>query len=614
MIDVDVEAVRRAPHSLLHQMVTWATMTRVALAFVVLALGALVFANEAIYRPRLDRSLEAARLARLSHEAMLDQQTGLRGYLLSGEPEFLEAFDRGATALPPLQEDLTELVGGDGRSGPLLVDLRVAQQRWIDEWAVPAAERGDDGDLRGSSSFLREDKRLFDVYRGEYEELITRLAADRDAALAVQRQALLIASLVGLTVALVAAVLVIRRANALRRAVDEPLRGLLVQLDDIRSGDFARAARREQTGAPAELEILGHGLRDTANALAAAHQAAERRTAELDGRTRRQAEVLRFAREVAGSLSLRYVLQGACAHAAAISDAGRASVWLLDETERCLALAADSERQEVLASDGTEVELGVGPVGQAAALAEVRRDQLGAFAVLAIPMIVGARVIGVLEVLLPVQDDSPDDVAAALETLAVHAATAIDAARLHEQTAHLAATDALTGLPNRRQLESDLELETTASARYQRPMALLMIDVDHFKSYNDEFGHQAGDVALQSVSAVLSSGLRSTDIAYRFGGEEFALVLRETSAADAAVLAERLRGAVEHRFAGPGERRQITVSVGIAALPGHGPSPALLVEAADQALYAAKAAGRNRVEQAPPRAIEIGWSRGTGSA
>jgi diguanylate cyclase (GGDEF)-like protein len=206
-------------------------------------------------------------------------------------------------------------------------------------------------------------------------------------------------------------------------------------------------------------------------------------------------------------------------------------------------------------------------------------------------------------------DDSPEgDVPAALETLAVHAATAIEAARLHEQTAHLAATDALTGLPNRRQLEADLALEATASARYQRPFALLMIDVDHFKAYNDEFGHQAGDVALQSVATVLSSGLRSTDLAYRFGGEEFALILRETSAAAATVLADRLRAAVEHRFAGPGERRAITVSVGVAGLPDHGPTPALLVEAADQALYAAKGAGRNRVEEAPPRPIEVGWS------
>jgi diguanylate cyclase (GGDEF)-like protein len=144
-------------------------------------------------------------------------------------------------------------------------------------------------------------------------------------------------------------------------------------------------------------------------------------------------------------------------------------------------------------------------------------------------------------------------------------------------------------------LERDLRVEVNASARYGRPLALLMIDVDHFKSYNDTFGHQAGDAALQSVARVLATGLRASDVAYRYGGEEFVLILRETTRSDAVVLAERVRSAIEHHFAAPSHPRAITISIGVAGLPEHGPSGDTLTHAADEALYEAKSAGRNRV-------------------
>lgn len=157
----------------------------------------------------------------------------------------------------------------------------------------------------------------------------------------------------------------------------------------------------------------------------------------------------------------------------------------------------------------------------------------------------------------------------------------------------------LTGLRNRRRLNTDLQEEVEAGARYGRPLAVLMIDIDHFKDYNDAFGHQAGDVALRAVAETLADGLRATDHAYRYGGDEFVVVLRETTSAEAAVFAERLRISAEDRFGGPNELRPATISLGAASMPEHGDTPEELIAVADDALYKAKRAGRNQIASGP---------------
>jgi len=358
---------------------------------------------------------------------------------------------------------------------------------------------------------------------------------------------------------------------------------------------------REVPQGPSELRALGVGLEQASSALAEARLASQAQAEQLVARSKSQDEVLALAREVSGSLNLRYVLRGVCKHASAIASESRVVVWMLDDDRRRLEPRADSSAAE-LAPIGLEaIAVGEGLVGHASQYAAVRRaDDDGAREEerLAVPMVVGARVVGVLEFAGPAVRDLSPDVVAVLEMMAIHAATAIEAARLHEHTSDLAMTDALTGLWNRRRLNIDLREECTVSLRYGRPLAYLMVDIDHFKSYNDSFGHQAGDVALQAVAQSLNDGLRTSDHAYRYGGEEFALVLRETSTEDAMIFAERLRRVVEHRFDGPGEPRPITVSVGVAGVSEDVTSLDALVAAADQALYEAKRAGRNRVRLA----------------
>ena len=163
----------------------------------------------------------------------------------------------------------------------------------------------------------------------------------------------------------------------------------------------------------------------------------------------------------------------------------------------------------------------------------------------------------------------------------------------------LALTDALTGLHNRRHFFDLLSFELRRSARAGHLMSLLMVDVDHFKQFNDAHGHQAGDDALRAVADTLRSQLRSIDIVGRYGGEEFVVLLLDLEPAGALVTAEKLRAAVAQQVVA-GEH--VTVSVGVAHFPEHGGDTDTLLGASDAALYAAKAAGRNCVMVAPPAA------------
>jgi len=165
---------------------------------------------------------------------------------------------------------------------------------------------------------------------------------------------------------------------------------------------------------------------------------------------------------------------------------------------------------------------------------------------------------------------------------------------------HLGATDGLTGIHNRRFLDDILQREVSRSHRLGAPMALLMVDIDHFKRFNDRHGHQAGDEALRGVTRTLARHLRAMDFLARYGGEEFAVVLPGADGKSALKTAERLRTAVEAAALGAPGGKRLTVSIGSAACPSDANDAVSLVAAADAALYAAKEAGRNTVRAVAP--------------
>jgi diguanylate cyclase (GGDEF)-like protein len=167
--------------------------------------------------------------------------------------------------------------------------------------------------------------------------------------------------------------------------------------------------------------------------------------------------------------------------------------------------------------------------------------------------------------------------------------------RLQESVREQAIHDALTGLYNRRYLEETLPREMASAKRRGAPMAIILLDVDHFKAINDTFGHQEGDRTLQRLAMMLDENTREGDIACRYGGDEFVLVLPDTPLADAVDKAERLRQ--ECAACAQGELTDITISLGVACAPDHGDEGGRVLLVADRALYRAKEAGRNRVCQ-----------------
>jgi two-component system, cell cycle response regulator len=164
---------------------------------------------------------------------------------------------------------------------------------------------------------------------------------------------------------------------------------------------------------------------------------------------------------------------------------------------------------------------------------------------------------------------------------------------LNQKLQSLAVTDGLTGLHNHRAFQDYLEEQFQTAMRNKQPLALILMDVDHFKQYNDTYGHQAGDEVLRQVAQILQTNVREGDFVARYGGEEFVVVLPRTDSESAVAVAERLRRAVE---SAEWQLRPVTGSFGVASIRPDMETRQELIEAADQALYQAKKNGRNRVE------------------
>lgn len=217
---------------------------------------------------------------------------------------------------------------------------------------------------------------------------------------------------------------------------------------------------------------------------------------------------------------------------------------------------------------------------------------------LIVPLIIGAKIVGTLSCWSQRRAAFDEDDEKILEMLASQVATAMVAADAMANSEKRAVTDPLTDLPNRLQFNDDLRGTLLELAASGRRALILMADIDHFKRFNDDFGHNIGDIALQKVSSVLKAAVREGDHVYRYGGEEFVFIFTDAGLDQADILAERVRTAVETtpfedelgRPIGP-----ITISIGIAALPTHGRDIAALIELADVAMYTAKTSGRNRI-------------------
>jgi len=296
--------------------------------------------------------------------------------------------------------------------------------------------------------------------------------------------------------------------------------------------------------------------------------------------------------------------------AAQMLEAERASLLVHDEREDKLEIKAmigarqrPTEDEEV----GTRVSQVVFYKGEPAVIGDVTQTGLPRVAekrgyktlsFLSCPIKLAGRPVGVMNFTDRVGGAAFDQESLDLFlAVAPQLAIAIDRALLKDKAGkfeQLSVTDALTGLLNRRYIEARVAEEIKRSNRHGFPMSFMMLDVDNFKSYNDTFGHPAGDEALKMVGMVIRDTLRSADVAARFGGEEFAILLPQTTGEEAIPIAERIRHNLENSDF---PHRQVTASIGVASCSAELCISADLVAAADRALYEAKRRGRNRVQE-----------------
>ena len=537
-----------------------------------------------VSQPRLANYVELAREARDVHEAMLDQETGLRGWLATGNPVFLEPYQDGKAHAAEAVTDLLQ----DVRSSPDVTDrvvvMLLARQEW-ETWASEAARKQYTPDQRTAgalTAFLLEGKALFDTYRARDTVSTDAIRARRTEALELQKAALVAVFASYLVLLGGSAVITVRRRRRLQDVVLTPISDLHDTIGRLRDGDLS--ARAQETPVP-ELSEIGTALAELATELDEAGSEATAREIRLAFLANRFETVVRVGREIAGSLSIRYVSSTVTTAAAELLGTS-ATLWLRGENHEFRVAHRSTDPHGVTAPPSLaprSVVLTAAADAQPTTEGERR----------AYPLVLAGQVTAVLEVETPIVDDDTDQV---LSSLLSTAAAALESAHLHSTARELADMDGLTHLPNRRRFENDIDAEWERCRRYGRPLSLVMMDLDHFKRLNDQHGHLLGDQVLREVAVAIGGVLRSTDTAYRYGGEEIVVLLRETGLEDGAAAAERLRAAVAGVQLTDRPDITISTSAGVAARHSTMSHYTGLVAQADKALYEAKRAGRDRVE------------------
>jgi diguanylate cyclase (GGDEF)-like protein len=524
-------------------------LTRSFLATVVLV-GVVLASTVVVYavlllrvQPRMEALTQARDHLEETETGLLVQDAAISAYVSSGDTVLLS---RVSDAAAQVELARTEVAMGLADEASLAEDLDAlddAEQAWRTSWVLPTVAAAPTLPAPAAAVAGRV---LFDRYQAAQDALVARID-DRLSELSADEDRML---WWGAGTALVACVALLATVRAQRRLGAES-RAAHVSLE------------RERFLSDSQADMLAS------------------KTAQL-------AAILGMNAEMSGALELRYVTDSVRTAARSISG--------FDEVEVVLWLdQLDLSRPRSGVSDDELVNLVLGTRRSAFRAATPSGTRLvrslpGPVIEVALPMKVRAVVIGVLVFRHPEPIVLAADLLEVLEAIASQAAAAVDAAVLHESLEHAAGVDALTGLLNRRRLEDDLQ---EASSELASSTAVLMVDLDHFKVINDSRGHQRGDDVLRHVAGLLADNLRDGDSAYRYGGEEFLVLMPNTEVDDAVKVVTRLAAAVRASFPNLVDGRPLTVSAGISVL-GERPLVVAIGEA-DDALYRAKQEGRDRI-------------------
>lgn len=545
-----------------------------ALIFIGIGLGVLYAAQHLIGDARwVSHSNQVIGSLDEMEARLRDAESAQRGYMLTGRVDYLADYRASREQVPPLVERIGTLVADNPaqtrRAQALrsLVELRMHQMAntvlRYDSDGLAGVRAAMGSDVFEASSALRRQKAM--MVDEERVLLEQRAASTRSSANALRAMAVLGIPL-GLAVIIAVYLLLVREIGR-RSQAEEASEQVHAQL---REGNAELEHKSADLRALSRYGSMLQSCIDPAEAL------------QL---TVRMLSTLR-----PGTAGTLYRMRNSQDHAEAIVHWGHHRAASAESLlpESCWALRRD---QPHLAS-------GVG----AARCQHVSAQEHDGVATACIPLSAQGTQLG----LLYLSDDDDgfvsriDIIEATAEQLSMGLANLSLRERLRLQSIR----EPLTGLFNRRYLEESGARELARCARRGLPLSLMMLDIDHFKAFNDVHGHAGGDALLAQFGKLLAEHSRGEDIACRYGGEEFTLILPEAAPEAALQRAEAIRIAVEAmRVQHMGrELPQVTVSIGVAAFPGDGDSPEALLHAADEALYRAKHGGRNRVERASPTA------------
>ena len=534
--------------------------------------------------------------------ALLDQQTGLRGYQLSGDEHFLQPYRAG---LSTERISIDALIAGSSTDElrAAVSAVRAAADEWRSEWAFPQLDLVAAGDLDAvrDQVALGDGRRLFDEVRGALRRVDRTISTVRATGLATIGDAQELLSTVIPAAVIGYGLVLVSGAGWIFTRVARPLDRLAETAERLEAGEAVQFVPERDDEIGTLAMALDRLQRTVLQRYESAATMAERSTI-----FNRLGELVSYANDEdaiirAGSAALDRLVPSRGGEVLLVNpsfDQLRVhSTWGVVETPTDRPLAVDRPT----ACPGIRrnaVHLTRSALDAFSMTCDIHPLRTGSL--ICVPMVSHNEVIGVIHVEREAEDAFDEEDTHTASRVAEQLALATANLRLMHRMERQAMTDPLTGLANARSFDPLVERELAIARRDGRPAAVLMLDLDHFKAFNDAHGHPAGDEALRAFARAVRGSLRETDTAARYGGEEFAILLRNTDLAGAITVAEKLRAVIEMTpiEIGPNRFARITASIGIASSDAHGTDRMQIMRLADAALYAAKD-GRNRVAAAP---------------
>lgn len=547
-----------------------------------------------------------------------EAESAQRGYLLTGDSSYLAPIDGLLQSIPERLKDLDQSAKGTHQLRNRVTQLDALAAEKLEELQQTIALRHDQGfDAANRVVMTHRGKQLMDRASEVVDQIkaVQRAEIDRRG---TELQDIHDRLVVGLVLGSVGVALCVLLTNGLIvRALHRPLEQLKKGISRIGAGDLTQDIEAHRKDELNQLARAFNAMMADLRGERVSRQQAEEEVArgavslkahsiEIERRSRTIDLLGRMANRLPGSKDEPEFVRIIDRFAPQILPGARGSLYVLSNSQTLLRRICEwndpvGSPAEFAPSECWGIRRGhphaISDASTDVVCPHIDAEQLTAYRCL--PLVAQGETVGLfyIEERQGEAAVNEQDLHALVETIGLSLVNM----RLREKLRYQSIRDPLTGLFNRRYLEESLELECSRAERSRVPIGVVMLDVDHFKRFNDTFGHEAGDVVLKQIGEILSRSVRQGDLACRFGGEEFVLVLPETDAAEALEVAERVRLSVQRLDVSYRNQSlgKLTVSLGVATYPAAGRAPAELIDAADQALYAAKNGGRDRVEVFP---------------